>query len=61
MRHFIMTTKKETKRSYINQLARYKAETKTTLQDLADELGYSVPTIQTWLKKIYLKKISRAK
>lgn len=54
MRYFIMTSKKETKRSYINQLARYKAETKTTLQDLADELGYSVPTIQTWLKKTYL-------
>lgn len=49
-----MATKKEMKRSYINQLARYKAETKSTLQDLAEELGCSIPTIQTWLKKTYL-------
>lgn len=54
MRYFIMTSNKDTKRSYINQLARYKAESKSTLQDLADELGYSVPTIQTWLSKTYL-------
>lgn len=54
MRYFIMTSNKETKRSYITQLARYKADTKSTLQDLADELGYSVPTIQTWLSKTYL-------
>ena len=50
----IMTSNKETKRGFINQLARYKAETKSSLQDLADELGYSVPTIQTWLSKTYL-------
>lgn len=49
-----MTSNKDTKRSYINQLARYKAESKSTLQELADELGYSVPTIQTWLSKTYL-------
>lgn len=49
-----MTTNKETKRSYINQLARYKAKSKSTLQELADELGYSVPTIQAWLSKTYL-------
>lgn len=49
-----MTSNKDTKRSYINQLARYKAESKGTLQGLADELGYSVPTIQTWLSKTYL-------
>ncbi|HFI0104756.1 TPA: Rha family transcriptional regulator [Streptococcus suis] len=49
-----MTTKKATKQALITQLARYKADTNSSLRHLSDEMGYPVVTVQSWLSKKYL-------
>ncbi|HFU3983535.1 TPA: helix-turn-helix domain-containing protein, partial [Streptococcus suis] len=49
-----MTTAKATKQALITQLARYKADTNSTLQRLSDEMGYPITTIQAWLSKKFL-------
>ncbi|MCQ8264133.1 Rha family transcriptional regulator [Streptococcus suis] len=49
-----MTTTKATKQALITQLARYKADTDSSLRHLSDEIGYPVATIQSWLSKKYL-------
>lgn len=49
-----MTSTKDTKRALIKQLARYKAESGSTYEELAEELGYSVPAINFWLNKTNL-------
>lgn len=49
-----MTSTKNTKLALIKQLARYKAESGSTYEELAEELGYSVPAINFWLNKTNL-------
>ncbi|HFU3967272.1 TPA: Rha family transcriptional regulator [Streptococcus suis] len=49
-----MTTTRATKQALITQLARYKADTNSSLRHLSDEIGYPVVTVQSWLSKKYL-------
>lgn len=49
-----MTSTRATKQALIKQLTRYKADTNSTLQQLSDEIGYPIATIQAWLSKKYL-------
>lgn len=49
-----MTSTKETKRTLVKQLARYKAETGSTYEDLGNELGYTHGAVYNWLSGTYL-------
>lgn len=49
-----MTSTKETKRSLIKQLVRYKAETGSTNEDLGNELGCTQMAVGNWINGEYL-------
>ncbi|HFU3983524.1 TPA: Rha family transcriptional regulator, partial [Streptococcus suis] len=46
-----MTSTRATKQALITQLARYKADTNSSLRHLSDEIGYPVVTVQSWLSR----------
>lgn len=49
-----MTSTKETKRTLVKQLARYKTDTGSTYEDLGKELGYTHGAVYNWLSGTYL-------
>lgn len=49
-----MTTTKDTKRTLIRQLARYRAEAGSTYEELAHEMGYTHGAIYSWINGEYL-------